>query len=85
MDYLYFVLMILVLVAAFVFLMRIDRKAKNKYKADAYELLENSDPEPKHVKDTVRGLRLYSGRIRKDKEAQELVRRLLDKHGHVFG
>jgi hypothetical protein len=84
MDYVYFVLIILALIGVFIILTRIDRRAKNNYKADAYELLETSLPDPKRLKDCIRGLRLYSGHIRKDKEARELVRRLIDKHGHVF-
>jgi hypothetical protein len=84
MDYFYFALIILALVAVFVFLMRLDNKAKNNYKTDAYELLENTCPDPKKVKNCIRGLRLYSGRIKKDKEAKELIGLLLDKHGNVL-
>jgi len=84
MDYVYFVLILLALVAVFIFLMKIDRRTKNNYKTDAYELLETDSPNPKHVKDCLRGLRLYGGHIKKDKEARELAQRLIDKHGHVF-
>jgi hypothetical protein len=84
MDYVYFILVILVMVAVFIFLMRLDKKAKNSYKTDAYDLLEMDSADPKHLKNCIRGLRLYSGRIKKDKEATELVRRLIDKHGHVL-
>ena len=84
MDYVYFFLVILALIGVFIILTRIDRKAKNNYKTDAYELLETSSPDPKRLKNCIRGLRLYSGRIKKDKEARDLVRRLIDKHGHVF-
>ena len=84
MDYVYFILAFLVLVAAFIFLVRIDRKSKNNYKATAYELLETSSPNPKHVKDCVRGLRLYGGHMKKDKEAHDLVRQLIDKHGQFL-
>jgi hypothetical protein len=84
MDYFYFALIILALIAIFFFLMRLDNKTKNNYKTDAYNLLDDSCPDPKKVKDCIRGLRLYSGRIKKDKEAKELIGLLLDKHGHVF-
>jgi hypothetical protein len=84
MDYVYFILVILALVAVFIFLMKLDRKAKNNYKVNAYELLETDSPDPKQVKDCVRGLRLYGGHIKKDKEANDLIRRLIDKHGHVM-
>ncbi len=84
MDYLLFALLILALIGAIVFLSKLDTKTKNKYKTQAYELLENSTPDPKVVKDTCRGLHLYSGRIKKDKEARELVKRLMEKHGHLL-
>ena len=84
MDYVYFTLVILALVAVFIFLMRLDKKAKNNYKTDAYNMLEMDSADPKHLKNCIRGLRLYGGRIKKDKEATELVRRLIDKHGHVL-
>ena len=84
MDYVYFFLVILLLAGTFIFIIRLDRKAKNNYKTSAYELLETDSPDPKHLKDCVRGLRLYSGHLKKDKEAKDLVRRLLDKHGHVY-
>ena len=84
MDYVYFILVILALIAIFIFLMKLDRKAKNSYKVNAYELLETDYPNPKQVKECIRGLRLYGGHIRKDKEAHELVRKLIDKHGHVM-
>ena len=84
MDCVYFVLVILGLVVIFILLVRMDRKAKNNYKTEAYGLLEESSPDPKTLKNCIRGLRLYSGHIKKDKEAKELINRLIDKHGHVF-
>ena len=84
MDYVYFILVILALIAVFIFLMKLDRKAKNNFKVNAYDLLETDTPDPKKVKDCIRGLRLYGGHIRKDKEAYELVRKLIDKHGHMM-
>jgi hypothetical protein len=84
MDYFLFALILLALIGIFIFVTRLDNKAKNRHKADAYEMLEISDPDPKKLKDCVRGLRLYSGRIRKDHEAMDLSRQLLTKHGHIL-
>ena len=81
----YFILIILVLIGIMVFLSRMDTRTKNKYKTDAYELLELSDPDPKKVKDCLKGLRLYGGRIKKDKEARDLANRLSEKHGGLLG
>ena len=85
MDYFYFVLIILALIAVFIFLVRMDRRTKDRHKTEAYELLEDSSPDPEKVMNCVRMLRLYGGRVKKDPEARELVRRLQDKHNAVFG
>jgi hypothetical protein len=77
MDYLYFALIILALVAAFVFLQRSDKKTKNKYKMDAYKLLDSPNPAPNDILKTIKFLRLYGGRWRKDKEFIQLIDRLL--------
>ena len=79
MDYFYFILFVLALVAVLILLMRTDRRTRSKYKKTAYRLLETANPDSKEVKDTIKGLRLYGGRIRKDKESVQLVNRLLDK------
>jgi hypothetical protein len=79
MDWVILVLFILVLVLAFIGLTRMDTSAKNKYKKEAYRLLETLEAEPEKVKSTIRGLHLYGGRMRKDKECAELIRRLQDK------
>ena len=84
MDYFYFFLVILVLIGVIVLLSRIDTRTKNKYKTSAYEMLEMSDPDRKQLKECIKGLRLYGGRIKKDKEARELVNRLLQKHGNLL-
>lgn len=84
MDYVYFVLFILVLGGLIYLLSKIDARTKNKHKIDAYRLLENPDPNPRKVKDTVKGLRLYSGRLKKDKESAQLIKDLLEKHGHLL-
>ncbi len=84
MDYLTFIAIILILVAALYFSVRTERRVKDKYKKEAYRLLETSDPASKEFKDTVKGLRLYAGRLRKDQEAVQLINRLLEKHGHLL-
>lgn len=84
MEYFLFVLIIFVLVVAIFLISKIDARIRNKHKSDAYKLLETSDPYPKEVKDTIRGLRLYAGRWKKDKESLQLVKRLQEKHGHLL-
>ncbi|MCX7911618.1 MAG: hypothetical protein N2506_01445 [Dehalococcoidales bacterium] len=79
MDYLLFVLIIIGLILIIVFLNRIDRRTKARYKKTAYSLLEKPDCTPKELKDTIRGLRLYGGRWVKDKECTQLINRLIDK------
>ncbi|MGD0795328.1 MAG: hypothetical protein ABR958_07085 [Dehalococcoidales bacterium] len=81
MDYVYIVLFLIVLVLALVGISRIDAKTKKKYKQDAYRLLEASDAGKKKVRDTIKGLRLYGGRWRKDKECTQLIERLQTKLG----
>lgn len=82
MDYFYFFLFLLALIAGLIFLMRADRRIRSRYKKTAYRLLETANPNSKEVRDTIKGLRLYGGRIRKDKESLQLVNRLLDKLGN---
>ena len=84
MDYLAFILFILALVGLFIFLRKLDAKDKNKFKKAAYNLLETSDPDPKEVKNTLRGLRLYGGKFRKDKEFMLLIKRLHDKYEGIL-
>ena len=84
MDWVYFGLFIVALIVAIIFIVKLDTRTKNKYKTKAYELLEISDPDSKEVKDTCKGLRLYGGRIKKDKETRELIKRLLEKHGRLL-
>jgi|PlaIllAssembly_1097288.scaffolds.fasta_scaffold1032820_2 hypothetical protein len=73
------VLFILALVLALFGLNRFDAYTKTKYKKDAYKLLENPAPDVKKVKDTIKGLRMYSGKWRKDKESVMLVEKLQAK------
>jgi hypothetical protein len=76
MDYVYMVLFILALVLALFGLNRYDAYTKTKYKKDAYKLLEDPAPDIKKIKDTIKGLRMYSGKWRKDKESVMLVEKL---------
>ena len=79
MEYFYFFLFLLVMVALLILLIRVDRRTRNRYKKTAYRLLETDNPDTKEVRNTIKGLRLYGGRIRKDKESAQLVNRLLNK------
>ena len=84
MEYFYFILCILALIAILFLLSKYDARVKNKYKKTAYRLLETSSPDAKEVRDTIKGLRLYGGRIRKDKETVELVKRLQEKFAKII-
>jgi hypothetical protein len=79
MDYAIFALIIIALVLVIILLNRIEKKTKLNLKKTAYTLLEAVEPTPKDIMDTIKGLRLYGGRLRKDKECIELVKRLVDK------
>jgi hypothetical protein len=85
MDYVYFILIILVLVAGFVFLQRSDKRTKNKYKMDAYRLLDTPDPNPDEILKTIKFLRLYGGRWRRDKEFLQLIDRLIERLKGIEG
>jgi len=84
MDYLAFVLIILILIVLIVVLNKSQSRTRDKYKIDAYKLLETSEPSPKEVKETIKALQLYGGRWRKDKESAELIRRLQEKFGQLL-
>jgi hypothetical protein len=84
MEYFLFALVVLALVAAVFIISKMDARTRNKYKSDAYRLLETHDPYPKEVKDTIKGLRLYAGRWKKDKESVQLIKLLQEKHGHLL-
>lgn len=75
-DILFFIGLIIVLGGAFYLLLRSEGKTKNKYKMAAYNLLEEANPDPKKIKDTIRMLRLYGGHWRKDQEFVQLIRLL---------
>ncbi len=77
-DVLFFVGLILVLVGGFYLLHRSETKTKNKYKMTAYNLLEEKNPDPKEVENTLRMLHVYGGRFRKDPEFDQLQVLLID-------
>jgi hypothetical protein len=79
MDYVYIALFIIVLALALIGLSRLDVRTKKKYKHDAYRLLETASADVKQVKDTIKGLRLYGGRWKKDHECLQLIQRLQEK------
>lgn len=79
MEYVIFGLIILFLILVLLLISRLDRQTKSKWRKSAYSLLEMSEPDPEEIMKTIKGLRLYGGRIRRDKEFQQLVSRLLDK------
>ena len=68
----------------FYLLVRSEKSTKKNYKEKAANLLLTSDPDLKELKDTIKNLHLYAGRIRKDKEALNLITQLRDKHGHLL-
>jgi len=72
-DIVSFILMILVLGSLSYLLYRMDVSAKKKYKMTAYDLLDKKNPDPKKIKDSIRLLRLYGGRFRKDPECSQLI------------
>ena len=84
-DILSLVLLILVLGSLAYLLYRMDVSAKNKHKMTAYNLLEEKELDPKKIKDTIKILRLYGGRFRKDQECLELIRLLHDLLEKVEG
>jgi hypothetical protein len=84
MEYFLFALIVVVLAAVIFLISKMDVRTKNKHKNDAYRLLETHDPHPKEIKDTLRGLRLYAGRWKKDKECIQLAKLLNEKHGHLL-
>lgn len=79
MDYVYFALIIIALIAASWLLSRADKKTKNKYKIEAYRLLDAPDASPEEIKKNIKMLRLYGGRFRKDKEFIQLTEKLVAK------
>ena len=85
MDIFWFILVLAVLVFIMFLLNKFDRMTKNKHRQKAYTLLEAETPDPKEIKDTIKGLRLYGGRMRKDQEFQKLIKELQDKLSSIDG
>jgi hypothetical protein len=84
MDIAVFILIIIVLAGLFYLLAKSEARTKNRYKEKAESLLAISDPDPRGVRETIKYLRLYSGRIFRDKEALKLADNLREKHGHLL-
>ena len=78
-----FVLIILALVAAIWLLNRSEKKTKNKWKLTAYNLLEEKNPDPNKVKETIKFIRIYQGRFNKDPEFAQLDNLLCDLYRDV--
>jgi hypothetical protein len=85
MDVVWFILILAFLVFIMFVLNKLDRMTKNKYRRNAYTLLETENPDTKEIKDTIKGLRLYGGRLRKDEEFQKLIKELQDKLYSIEG
>jgi len=85
MEYVTFILLILFLAFLFILLTRVDKRTKNKWRKNAYDLLEMNRPDPEEVIKTIKYLRLYGGRIRRDKEFIQLVMRLQEKLDSIDG
>ena len=85
MDYFYFALVILGLAGAWFLLNRMDKRTKNSYKKDAYRLLDTPSASQEEIKKTIKMLRLYGGRFRKDKEFVQLVNKLIDRLDKIDG
>jgi hypothetical protein len=79
MEYFYFFLFIAFLVGTLIFLTRMEARAKIRQKKAAYELLEQKEPSTQEIKRVLKGLRLYGGRWRKDKEFQQLIVKLEER------
>jgi hypothetical protein len=78
MSYVVFGLIIIGIAAAWYFLRSDFDKQKEKYKEAAHTLLETESRDAKAIKNTMRGLHLYSGRRTKEPDAEvaELIREL---------
>jgi len=77
-DIFYFILIVAALVGGYFLLHRSETNSKNKYKMAAYNLLEEKNPDPKKIKETITYLRLYGGRFRKDHEFGQLQMELME-------
>ena len=77
-DIIFFIALILVLAGVTYLLYRSEAKTKNKHKMTAYILLDEKNPDPKKIKETIRLLRLYGGHWHKDQEFVQLIKILSD-------
>jgi hypothetical protein len=73
-----FILIVLAIGAAIWLLHLSEKRTKTQWKLTAYRLLEEKNPDPKKVKETVKFLRIYAGRISKDPEFTHLDKLLCD-------
>jgi len=71
-----FIAIIVVLILAIWLLNRSEKRTKTKWKLDAYRLLEEKNPDPKNVREAIKFIRIYQGRIRKDPEFTQLDKML---------
>jgi hypothetical protein len=67
-----FILIVIALAVSIWLLHRSEKRTKNKWKLTAYKLLEEKNPDPKKVKETIKFLHIYGGRISKDPEFTQL-------------
>ena len=79
MEYLTFILIVLFLVFLLFFLFRIENRTKNKWRKTAYKILEMKGPTKEDILKTIKNLRLYGGRYRRDKEFIQLIERLQER------
>jgi hypothetical protein len=79
MDYVYLFLLVAFLAGALFFLFRLEKQAKYRQRRAAYDLLEKKNSSAQEIKQALKGLRLYSGRWRKDKEFLQLIARLEER------
>jgi hypothetical protein len=84
-SYFIFALIVVALCAGWWWLNRMDKRTKNRYKKDAYRLLDKPECTKQEVLQTIKMLRLYGGRFRKDKEFVQLCNRLIDKLEKIDG
>ena len=85
MNYLYFFLLVAFLAGLLVFLFRLEKQAKRRQRRTAYDLLEKKNPSTQEIKQALKGLRLYGGRWRKDKEFLQLILRLEERLKNAGG
>jgi hypothetical protein len=79
MDYVYFGLFVIIVILLAAAIFKSSAKAKEKYKQDAYRLLDLSDPNPKELENTMKNLHRYTGHSDRDQEAKQLIKRLIER------